>query len=46
MIKNYPVEVNNGTSYIVTAGYQGLILGNINVSFNKEGQISLNERQS
>ena len=41
--KNYPVEVNNGASYIVTAGYQGLILGNINVSFNKEGQISLNE---
>lgn len=41
--KNYPVKVNNGASYIVTAGYQGLILGNINVSFNKEGQISLNE---
>ena len=41
--KNYPVKVNNGLSYIVTAGYQGLILGNINVSFNKDGQISLNE---
>lgn len=41
--KNYPVKVNNGSSYIVTAGYQGLILGNINISFNKEGQISLNE---
>lgn len=41
--KNYPAEVNNGASYIVTAGYQGLILGNINVSFNKEGQIFLNE---
>lgn len=40
---NYPVKVNNGSSYIVTAGYQGLILGNINVSFNKDGQISLNE---
>lgn len=41
--KNYPVKINNGSSYIVTAGYQGLILGNINVSFNKDGQISLNE---
>lgn len=41
--KNYPVKVNNGLSYIVTAGYQGIILGNINVSFNKDGQISLNE---
>lgn len=41
--KNYPVKVNNGLSYIVTAGYQGLILGNINVNFNKDGQISLNE---
>ncbi len=40
---NYPVKVNNGSSYIVTAGYQGLILGNINISFNKDGQISLNE---
>ena len=43
--KNYPVKVNNGLSYIVTAGYQGLILGNINVSFNKDGQISLNENK-
>lgn len=43
--KNYPVKVNNGSSYIVTAGYQGLILGNINISFNKEGQISLNENK-
>ena len=40
---NYPVKVNNSSSYIVTAGYQGLILGNINISFNKDGQISLNE---
>lgn len=41
--KNYPVKVNNGSTYIVTAGYHGLILGNINIKFNNEGQISLNE---
>lgn len=44
--KNYPVEANNGTTYIITAGSHGLILGNINVGFNQDGQISLNESRN
>lgn len=44
--KNYPVEANNGTTYIITAGSHGLILGNINVRFNQDGQISLNESRN
>ncbi len=41
--KNYPIQVNSGSSYIVTAGYQGLILGNIKAEFNTEGQMIVNE---
>ena len=39
--KNYPFKPDNTSTYIVTAGYQGLILGNINLSFNQEGSASL-----
>lgn len=39
--KNYPFKPDNTSTYIVTAGYQGLILGNINLSFNQEGNASL-----
>lgn len=39
--KNYPFKPDNTSTYIVTAGYQGLILGNINLSFNQEGDASL-----
>ena len=39
--KNYPFKPDNTSTYIVTAGYQGLILGNLNISFNQEGNASL-----
>ena len=39
--KNYPFKPDNTSTYIVAAGYQGLILGNINLSFNQEGNASL-----
>ncbi len=39
--KKYPFKADNSSTYIVTAGYQGLILGNLNISFNQEGNVSL-----
>lgn len=39
--ESYPYNLQNTSTYIVTAGYYGLILGNINISFDEDGVASI-----